>query len=186
MDYLIAFLVGGAMCAVAQVLIDVLKMRPAQVMVLFVSIGAILSGLGVSSLSSLGERWCRCRASATHRARLATEAERNGFLGLFTGVYEFTGGGIAVAVFLAAAIALVANPRLDAGQGEAGRRLRPARFPAGWAGAIPPLQAVCYNRAQRVKQCFNGSAYSHRSAGRLALVAQRARAAHAFVADRLR
>ena len=42
------------------------------------------------------------------------EAERIGFLGLFTGAFEFTGMGVAVAVILATVIALVANPRPDA------------------------------------------------------------------------
>jgi len=114
-DYLIAFLVGGAICAVAQVLIDVLKMQPAQVMVLFVSIGAILSGLGVyEKLIEFAQAGALVPVSgfghSIARGSLL-EAERNGFLGLFTGVFEFTGGGIAVAVFLAAAIALVANPK---------------------------------------------------------------------------
>ena len=39
------------------------------------------------------------------------EAERIGFLGLFTGAFEFTGMGVAVAVILATVIALVANPK---------------------------------------------------------------------------
>lgn len=112
---MIAFLVGGAICAVAQVLIDVLKMQPAQVMVLFVAIGAILSGIGVyERLIEFAQAGALVPVSGFGHsiARGALlEAERVGFLGLFTGAFEFTGGGIAVAVLLAAAIALVANPK---------------------------------------------------------------------------
>lgn len=47
MDYVWCFIVGGIICIIAQVLIDKTKITPARILVLFVSIGAILGGLGI-------------------------------------------------------------------------------------------------------------------------------------------
>ena len=47
MDYLLAFLVGGTICALGQLLMDLTPLTPAHVLVLFVCTGAILSGLGI-------------------------------------------------------------------------------------------------------------------------------------------
>ena len=115
MDYLIAFLVGGAICAIGQILIDVAKMQPAHMLVLFVVAGAVLSGLGLYErlIDFAGAGALVPVSGFGHSiARGALlEAERIGFLGLFTGACEFTGMGVAVAVILATVIALVANPK---------------------------------------------------------------------------
>ncbi|MGB4338850.1 MAG: stage V sporulation protein AE [Bacillota bacterium] len=115
MDYLIAFLVGGAICAIGQILIDVAKMQPAHMLVLFVVAGAVLSGLGLYErlIDFAGAGALVPVSGFGHSiARGALlEAERIGFLGLFTGAFEFTGMGVAVAVILATVIALVANPK---------------------------------------------------------------------------
>lgn len=47
MQYLWAFLIGGAFCAVGQVLIDKTKLTPARILVLYVVAGVVLGGLGV-------------------------------------------------------------------------------------------------------------------------------------------
>lgn len=47
MDYFIAFVVGGLICVAAQLTLDFGKLTPAQVMVLFVCLGSVLSGLGI-------------------------------------------------------------------------------------------------------------------------------------------
>lgn len=47
MEYLKAFLVGGAICAVGQVLIDYTKLTPARILVAFVCMGVVLGGLGL-------------------------------------------------------------------------------------------------------------------------------------------
>lgn len=115
MDYLIAFLVGGAICAIGQILIDVAKVQPAHMLVLFVVAGAVLSGLGLYErlIDFAGAGALVPVSGFGHSiARGALlEAERIGFLGLFTGAFEFTGMGVAVAVILATVIALVANPK---------------------------------------------------------------------------
>lgn len=47
MDYLLAFVCGGAICIVGQLLLDIFKLTPAHVMTSFVVIGAILDGFGI-------------------------------------------------------------------------------------------------------------------------------------------
>ena len=47
MDYLIAFLVGGAICALVQVLMDMTKLLPGRIMVILVCLGALLGAVGI-------------------------------------------------------------------------------------------------------------------------------------------
>ena len=47
MDYLIAFLVGGAICALVQILMDITKLLPGRIMVMLVCLGAVLGAVGV-------------------------------------------------------------------------------------------------------------------------------------------
>ena len=49
MDYLWAFLVGGALCAIGQVLIDLTKLTPARILVIYVVTGVILGASGLYS-----------------------------------------------------------------------------------------------------------------------------------------
>jgi len=115
LDYVIAFLEGGAICGIGQALLDLAKMPPAHMLVLFVVIGAILSGFGVyDRLVEFAGAGALVPVSgfghSISRGSLL-EARRLGVIGLFTGAFEFTGLGVAIAVFFSALIALVANPR---------------------------------------------------------------------------
>ena len=47
MDYIKAFVVGGLICVIGQILIDKTKLTPARILVIFVTTGAILGGLGI-------------------------------------------------------------------------------------------------------------------------------------------
>lgn len=115
MDYFLAFLVGGAICAVGQVLLDTSKLSPPHMLVSFVVAGAILSGLGIyDKLVDFAGAGALIPVSgfghSIARGSLM-EAERLGLVGLFTGALEFTGLGVTTAVFFGAVIALAANPK---------------------------------------------------------------------------
>jgi stage V sporulation protein AE len=115
LDYVIAFLVGGAICAVGQAVLDLTRISPAHMLVLFVVVGAVLSGFGVyDRLVDFAGAGALVPVSgfghSIARGSLL-EARRLGVIGLFTGAFEFTGLGVATAVFFSALIALVANPR---------------------------------------------------------------------------
>lgn len=115
MDYLKAFLVGGIICLIAQLLIDYTKLTPAKILVSFVVLGVILGGIGIyqplvdfagagASVPLLG--------FGNTLARGVREAIReDGFLGIFTGGLKATAGGITVAVFSGLLMSLIFKPK---------------------------------------------------------------------------
>lgn len=112
---LMAFLVGGAICAIAQLAMDLTCLPPAHIMVLTVIVGAILSGLGLyEPLIRIGGAGATIPLTSFGNALTngaLTGIERYGFLGAFTGVLEEVSLGISVAVFFAWAAALFFNPK---------------------------------------------------------------------------
>lgn len=115
MIYLYAFLIGGVICLIGQLLLDVCKWLPVHITVLYVCIGALLESFGLYDklidfagggalmpISSFGH-------SLTHAALEACAT--NGYLGLFTGVFDITAGGITAAILFAFFTALVFKPR---------------------------------------------------------------------------
>ncbi|MEA4882186.1 MAG: SpoVA/SpoVAEb family sporulation membrane protein [Clostridia bacterium] len=116
MDYLIAFLVGGAICAIGQAILDLTKFTPAHVLVMFVVAGAVLSGVGVyGKLVEFAGAGALIPVSGFGHSIVSgslLEAKRIGFVGLFTGAFEFTGLGVATAVYAATLMALVASPKV--------------------------------------------------------------------------
>lgn len=102
MDYIKAFLVGGAFCLIGQILIDKTKLTPARILVSYVVIGVFLGAIGV--YKPLAEF---AGAGATvpltgfgyNLAKGVREAvQEDGFLGIFTGGLKACAGGITVAV----------------------------------------------------------------------------------------
>ncbi len=116
MDYLISFVIGGAICAVVQVIMDHTKLLPGRIMVGLVCTGAILSILG------LYERfadWAKAGATVPligfghllfEGVRKAVDTK--GFIGLFYGGLERTAVGIAAALILGYLASLVFKPKL--------------------------------------------------------------------------
>lgn len=111
MPYLNAFLCGGALCLIGQVLIDKTKLTPARILVLYVVSGVALGGLGL--YEPLLE-WGGAGASVplTGFGYLLSKGVREavaseGFLGIFTGGLSATAAGIAGAIFFAFFVALL-------------------------------------------------------------------------------
>jgi stage V sporulation protein AE len=104
MIYFKAFLVGGAICALSQVLIDRTRLTPARILSAYVVLGVTLTGCG---LYGPLVRWAGCGATvpllgfgyAMAEGVRAAVAEQ-GFLGALTGGLTATAGGIAAAVSL--------------------------------------------------------------------------------------
>ena len=108
------FLVGGAICAVGQILLDKTKLTPARVIVLFVVSGVVLTAVGVydcvvdfagagATVPIVGFGYALAKG-----VREAVAAK--GFLGAITGGLTATAAGVTAAVFLGYLIALVAKP----------------------------------------------------------------------------
>ena len=102
MEYLKAFLVGGAICMVGQILIDKTKLTPARILVCFVVLGVILGGAGVyEKLVDF--------AGAGATVREAVSAD--GLLGALTGGLKAAAGGITAAMVFGFLAALLFDPK---------------------------------------------------------------------------
>lgn len=103
MEYLFAFLVGGAICTIGQLLIDLTALTPARVMVLFVVAGVVLGALGLyTPLVELAG--CGATVPLTGFGWALAEGVKKavsekGFLGIFTGGLSAASAGTALALF---------------------------------------------------------------------------------------
>ena len=115
MQYLWTFLVGGALCAIAQILIDKTKLTPARILVIYVTAGVVLTVFGLYEplvdFAGAGAKVPLTGFGYT-LAKGAKEAiAEKGFLGIFTGGVTGGAGGIAAAVFFGYLIALLCKPK---------------------------------------------------------------------------
>ena len=111
MIYLYAFLVGGLLCAIGQLLIDFTKLTPARILTAFVVAGVVLGGLGIYGRI---KEFAGCGASVplTGFGDLMAEGVRKaidekGFLGIFTGGLTAGAGGIAAAMLFSFIASLI-------------------------------------------------------------------------------
>lgn len=115
LPYLRAFLCGGALCLIGQVLIDKTKLTPAKILVLYVVMGVVLGGLGL--YEPLVE-WGGAGATVPLTGfgyllakGVAKAVEEQGLLGAFTGGVTAAAGGITAAVFFGYLAALLFKPK---------------------------------------------------------------------------
>ena len=115
MDFVKAFIVGGLICVVGQILMDTTKLTPGRILVLFVTLGAVLGAFGI--YDKLVEF---AGAGATiplpgfgnSLAKAAIKAvEENGLLGAFTGGITGTAAGITASIFFGYIMALIFNSK---------------------------------------------------------------------------
>src|SRR5690554_6243216 len=115
MDYIKAFIVGGAICLIAQVILDRTKLTPAHILVSFVTAGVILDGLGLyEPLVKFGGSGGKIPISGFGYtlAKGALEGARTkGYIGALSGGLEKAAGGIAAAVLFGYIMAVVFNPK---------------------------------------------------------------------------
>ena len=114
MEYVRAFITGGIICAISQLLIDRTKLTPARILVSYVSLGVILTGLGIydkivdwggagATVPLLGFGYSMANG-------VKEAVAKTGLLGAFTGGTEATAGGIAAAIVFGYLIALIFKP----------------------------------------------------------------------------
>lgn len=116
MDYIIAFLIGGAICALVQILMDKTKLMPGRIMVLLVCTGAFLSAVGIYRpfLDFAGAGASVPLLGFGHLLfdGVKDAVKNDGIIGLFTGGLEATAGGICAALLFGYAASLVFNPKM--------------------------------------------------------------------------
>lgn len=111
MEYVWAFLIGGLLCAIGQVLIDLTKLTPARILTSYVVAGVVLGGLGwyqpIIDLAG-GGATVPLTGFGNLLAKGVREAvDRNGFIGIFMGGFTSAAVGISAAIFFGLAAALV-------------------------------------------------------------------------------
>ncbi len=111
MDYLKAFIVGGLLCLIGQILIDKTKLTPARILVSYVVAGVVLTALGLykplvdfagagATVPLTGFGYCLAKG-------VQEAIAKDGFIGIFTGGLTATAGGIAVAVVMGLLVSII-------------------------------------------------------------------------------
>ena len=115
MSFVYAFLIGGAICALAELIKDTFKLTVGHMTVIFVCLGTLLdfndfydklidvSGAGaLLPITNFGH-------SLVHASFEA--ANNEGFIGIFTGIFDKTAGGVAFTIFIAVIFSFIFRPK---------------------------------------------------------------------------
>ena len=102
MEYLKAFLIGGALCLIGQLLIDKTGLTPARILVCYVVAGVILGGVGLygpfAEFAGAGATVPLTGFGNLLAKGVKEAVDEKGFLGIFTGGLKATAGGITAAI----------------------------------------------------------------------------------------
>ncbi len=110
------FVTGGIICIIGQILIDKTKLTPARILVIFVTTGAVLGGLGIYQhlvdFAGAGAT-VPLTGFGYNLAKGAIEGvQQSGLVGAFTGGVKAAAGGIAAAVFFGYLASLISKPKM--------------------------------------------------------------------------
>ncbi len=115
MQYIWAFLVGGLLCAIGQLLIDYTKLTPARILVAYVVAGVALGALGVYEplveFAGAGASVPLTGFGNLMAKGVREAVDEKGFLGIFTGGLTAGAAGITAAMILALVIAALFRPK---------------------------------------------------------------------------
>ena len=111
-----AFAIGGLICVIGQILIDKTKLTSARILVIFVTVGVILGGLGIYEklveFAGAGATVPLTGFGNLLAKGAIQKVQQDGFIGAFTGGTAAAAGGIAAAVFFGYIASLVAKPKI--------------------------------------------------------------------------
>lgn len=115
MDYLKAFVVGGIICVLGQILIDKTKLTSARILVMFVVLGCILGGLGwyekLVDFAGAGATVPLPGFGNTLAKGVIREVKESGLIGIMTGGIKSAAAGITAAIVFGFISALIFNPK---------------------------------------------------------------------------
>ena len=116
MDYLKAFLAGGLICALVQILMEKTKMMPGRIMVLLVCSGAVLGAVGLDGpfqeFAGAGASVPLLGFGNTLWKGVREAVETDGFLGIFKGGFTASAAGICAALVFGYLASLVFQPKM--------------------------------------------------------------------------
>lgn len=115
MKYLWAFLIGGAICTVGQLLLSLTRLTPARILVLFVTAGVVLGAIGLYEplveLAGAGATVPLTGFGYSLAKGAMETVQQHGFLGAFMGGITATAGGITAAIVFGYLVALLFRPK---------------------------------------------------------------------------
>ena len=116
MDYIYAFLVGGAICALVQVLMEKTKLMPGRIMVILVCGGAVLGALGLyepfKEFAGAGASVPLLGFGNTLWKGIREAVDENGLLGIFMGGFTASAVGISAALVFGYLASLIFDPKM--------------------------------------------------------------------------
>ena len=115
MEYLKAFLVGGGLCLLAQILIDITKLTPARILVGYVVLGVALSAFGLyeplAKFAGAGASVPLTGFGHSIAKGVREAVVEKGFLGIFIGGLKATAGGITAAIIAGLLASFLFKPK---------------------------------------------------------------------------
>lgn len=116
MDYIRAFLIGGAICALIQILLDRTKLMPGRIMVLLVCTGAVLSAIGIYGpfleFAGAGASVPLLGFGNLLWTGMKEAIAENGVLGLFMGGFTSCAAGVSASLIFSYLASLIFNPKM--------------------------------------------------------------------------
>lgn len=113
--FVYAFIIGGLICVVGQLIMDILKITPAHTTCTLVVIGAILGGLGLYEplvkLAGAGAFVPISSFGNTLVTGALIDAQETGFIGIFTGTFKMVSSGISAAITFGFIAAIIFKPK---------------------------------------------------------------------------
>lgn len=115
MEYLWAFVIGGLFCVIGQILIDLTKLTPARILVIYVVAGTILTVFGLYQplvdFAGCGATIPLTGFGYSLGKGVIEAIDKRGLIGIFTGGLTATSGGIAAAILFGFLVALIFKPK---------------------------------------------------------------------------
>lgn len=113
--YIWAFIIGGLICLIGQVLMDGFKLTPAHTMTVLVVSGAIVGGFGLyQPLIDFAGAGATVPITSFGNSLVngaISEAKREGLVGIITGIFEITSAGISASIVFSFLAALLFKPK---------------------------------------------------------------------------
>ena len=117
MDYINAFWIGGAICAVVQIILEKTKMMPGRTMVLLVCTGAVLGALGIyepfQEIAGAGASVPLLGFGNVLWKGVKEAVDAEGFIGIFMGGFKASAVGISAALVLSYLASLIFDPKMQ-------------------------------------------------------------------------
>ena len=115
MIFLKAFIIGGLICVIGQLLIDLTKLTPARILVLFVCLGVLFGAFGwydkLVDFAGAGATIPLTGFGNALANGVKEAIKKDGFIGIITGGFSACAGGVTVAVLSGLIVSMIAKPK---------------------------------------------------------------------------